>query len=379
MNEPKRRYLDNAATSFPKAPGVVEAVNTFLTNVGVSAGRSGFREALAAESLLKGARHNLRKLFGCGPEDHVVFGLNGTDALNTAIHGLLRPGDHVVTSAMEHNSVLRPLRTLVDAGRISLTIVEADPRSTIVTPDEVRNALRPDTRLVVMTHASNVTGALQPVAEVGALCREHNALMLLDAAQTAGHVPIDFGALPVDLIAAPGHKGLLGPLGTGVLVIRAGVEEQLAPLRQGGTGSLSEQPTQPRHLPDRLEAGSHNVPGVAGLAASSAWLLERGVSEIRAAEQHLAALLIDRLEACAGLRWFGPRDERRVAVFSVVIDGLEPAELSAILEQRFGILTRSGLHCAPLAHRTIGTAASGGTTRISPGPFTTTEDIDAVG
>ena len=378
MSEAPRRYFDNASTSFPKPPEVPAAIQAFLTDIGVSAGRSGYREAAAAEQILTTARRRLRTLFGCTPDDHVIFGLNGTDALNMAIQGALRAGDHVVASAVEHNSVLRPLRALTDAGVTTHTIVDVDPETTIVAPDDVRAAIRPNTRLVILTHAGNVTGALQPIDDVGAICRERGLLMLVDAAQTAGHVPIDFSSSPIDLLAAPGHKGLLGPLGTGVLVIRHGAEQQIRSTRQGGTGSVSEDPAQPEQMPDKLESGSHNVLGIAGLAAAVEWLLDRGVEAVRSAEHNLFAPLLERIAACPGLRWFGPRDERRVAVLSIVIDGLEPAELASILEQRYGILARSGLHCAPLAHRTIGTTDNGGTTRLSPGPFTNTDDIDAL-
>lgn len=373
-----RRYFDNAATSFPKPPGVGEAVREFLENVGASAGRGAYRESIESGRLLEQTRAAVRRLFGCGPDDPVIFTLNGTDALNIALKGLLRPGDHAVTTWMDHNSVLRPLNALEQQRGVAWTAVRADPQTTRVSVDEIALALRRSTRLVAISHASNVTGVLQPLEDIAALCRERGVLLLVDAAQSAGHVPIDFSRVPIDLLAAPGHKGLLGPLGTGVLVMRAGVAEQMQTFREGGTGSASEQAVQPGQPPDKFEAGSHNAVGIAGLAAALRWLAQRGVAAIQAHERELSARMIEGLSACEHLRWYGPRQpEQRVGVFSVRIDGLPPAELSVLLEQHYGVLTRSGLHCAPYAHRTIGTHDDGGTTRLSLGPFLTRDDVDA--
>jgi cysteine desulfurase family protein len=377
-DHPPRRYFDNAATSHPKPPQVLQALCDYMQRVGASAGRGAYREALESGRIISACRAAVRRVLGCRTADHVVFTLNGTDALNIALKSVLRPGDHVVTTWMDHNSVLRPLSALEQRSGIEWTAVRPDPQTTRVSADEIALALRRNTRLVVLSHASNVTGAVQPVETIGQLCRERGALLLVDAAQSAGHLPINFSAAPIDLLACPGHKGLLGPQGTGVLVIRAGLEEQLATVREGGTGSASERPVQPEELPDRLEAGSHNAPGLAGLLAALEWIEQRGVASLRQHELNLMERLIPRLEACAGLRWFGPRDPAdRVGVFSVRIGGLEPAELSALLEERFGLLTRSGLHCAPFAHRIIGTDASGGTTRLSLGPFLEAADVDA--
>lgn len=373
-----RRYFDNAATSFPKPPGVSEAVRDYLENVGASAGRGAYRAAQESGRVLDDCRAALRTLLGCRPDDPVIFTLNGTDALNLAIKGLVRPGDHVLTTVMDHNSVLRPLNAVVRRMDLTWDAVPVDPRTTRLDPARLRASLRPNTRLVVVNHASNVTGVLQPLEDIGAVCRAAGVPLLVDAAQSAGHVPIDLSRLPIDLLACPGHKGLLGPLGTGVLVLRSELSARLATFREGGTGSESELPFQPEFLPDKFEAGSHNAVGLAGLLAAVRWILSRGVRRIREHEQTLSARLIERLEALEGLRWFGPRDpEQRVGVFSVRVAGLPPGELSAILEEPFGILTRSGLHCAPLAHQAIGTHADGGTTRLSLGAFLTEDDIDA--
>lgn len=372
-----RLYFDNSATSYPKPPAVAAAVLDYFERVHASAGRGAYREAVASAGLLADCRAAIATLFNCRPDDHVIFALNGTDALNLAIRALLRPGDHVVTTAMDHNSVLRPLSALEMQIGVRWTVVAADPETTLVDPAAIGAAIRPGTRLVVVCHASNVTGALQPLAPTAALCRERGVPLLVDAAQSAGHVPIDFAALGMDLLATPGHKGLLGPLGTGVLVIRGGIEREMRTVREGGTGSASELPVQPETLPDRFEAGSHNGPGIAGLLAGVRWLLERGVTALRTHECLLCRGMSERLGAIRGLRWFGPRDvEQRVGVFSVRIDGVQPEHVSAILESQFGILSRSGLHCAPFAHRTIGTLETGGTTRLSFGPFTTLDDID---
>jgi cysteine desulfurase family protein len=372
-----RLYFDNSATSHPKPPVVAAAVLEYFEAVHASAGRGAYREAVAAVRLLAECRAAIATLLNCRPDDHVIFTLNGTDALNLAIRALVRPGDHVVTTVMDHNSVLRPLSALEMQTGVQWTAVAADPETTLVEPGAIQSAIQANTRLVVVCHASNVTGVVQPIGAIAASCRAQGVPLLVDAAQSAGHVPIDFAALGIDLLAMPGHKGLLGPLGTGVLVIRGGMERQMRTVREGGTGSASELPVQPDALPDRFEAGSHNAPGIAGLLAAVRWLLERGVGVLREHECALCRRMRERLDAIRRLRWFGPRDvEQRVGVFSVRIDGIDPEQVSAILESQFSVLSRSGLHCAPLAHRTIGTLDAGGTTRLSFGPFTTLGDID---
>jgi cysteine desulfurase/selenocysteine lyase len=373
----KRRYFDNAATSFPKPPDVLRAMREYCESVGASAGRGAYREALQAGRIVEEARGAVRRLFGCRASDHVVFTLNGTDALNLALKGVLKPGAHVVTTALDHNSVLRPLSALERRLGVTWTVVEPDAGSGAVTPNAVADALRPETALVVVNHASNVTGALQPIEAIAELCRRRGVLLAVDAAQTAGHVPIDFPESSIDLLAFPGHKGLLGPSGTGVLLIREEIADALDTVREGGTGSASELPVQPRDLPDRLEAGSHNLVGLAGLRAGAEWILSRGVPALREHERALMRRLMTQLDGLPGLTWYGPRDAtQRVGVFSMRIDGLEPADLSAALE-RSGILTRSGLHCAPFAHRSIGTHDRGGTTRLSLGVFHSPQDVDA--
>lgn len=378
-NPQNRIYADNAATSYPKPEGVSQAVADYIDRVGASAGRGAYREALESRDLIDGCRDRLRTTFSLNRQDHVIFTLNGSDALNMAIKGAVRPGDHVITTAMDHNSVLRPFAALKEQIGVDFTVVKVDPQTTRLNPAELIDAIRPNTRLVAVNHASNVTGVLQPLDEIGAACRERDILFLVDGAQSAGHVPIDLHASKIDLFATPGHKGLLGPLGTGVLLIRAGVETQLQTWREGGTGSVSEQPTQPDSMPDKFEAGSHNASGIAGLSVSLDWLASQNVVTLRDHEVTLIQQLLAGLAKIDEIELFGPTDPaHRVAVFSIRIAGYEPAELATLLENEFMILARAGLHCAPFAHETIGTLARGGTTRLSLGPTTTQADVEAI-
>ena len=384
MTEPARIYLDHAATSFPKPEPVLAAMLRYATQLGASPGRGEYAEAVGSAAVLSRCRARLCELFGGASPERVVFTLNCTDALNLAIHGTVgwwqrhRPGEpvHLVTTAMDHNSVLRPLEHLRGSG-VEVTRVGAD-REGFVDPAVVAAALRPETRLVAMVHASNVSGTLQDVGAVGRACRRQGVPLLVDAAQSLGHVPVDVGAMGIDLLAFPGHKGLMGPLGTGGLYIRPGLEGLIEPVRQGGTGSRSEQDTQPTEMPDRYESGSHNTLGIAGLLAGVEWLLERTVAGLRAHEVGLIKTFLRRFPgADAGYRLLGPTDPaRRVGVFSITHKTLTPAELARALEDRAGVLCRAGLHCAPGAHESLGTGANGtGACRLSVGPFSTRDDV----
>jgi cysteine desulfurase / selenocysteine lyase len=373
-----RIYLDNAATSWPKPEAVYDAVDRYQREVGGPNGRSGYREALEANRVVERARRGVAKLIGATDPLHVVFGCNGTDVLNLAIRGTVRPGDHVVTTVCDHNSVLRPLRALREQHDVTVTYVPCDGHG-FVSPDDVRAALRPNTRLVAVVHASNVTGAIQPIADIGTLVRESKALFLVDAAQSLGHVPIDVGHLEVDLLAAPGHKGLLGPLGTGVLYLRPGVEQVLEPLRYGGTGTQSDEDRQPEVLPDKYEPGNHNMLGLAGLVAAAEFLQQQTVETIEAHHTKLASRLLEQLRAIEGVTIHGPQTTAdRTSVVSITVDGYDPQELAAMLEASHRIQCRAGLHCAPRMHESLGTSASGGTVRFSPGYATTLDDIDAL-
>jgi cysteine desulfurase family protein len=377
MADLRRIYLDNAATSWPKPDTVYAAVQRAMRELGAPAGRSAYGEAAEVEQAILSARKEVASLIGCDDPRRIVFTLNGTDSLNLAIQGVLRPGDHVVTSVAEHNSVLRPLRALEDEGRVEVSRVPCG-RDGCIDPAELRAAVRPSTRLIAITHASNVTGAIQPAAEVGKIAREHGCLFLLDAAQSVGDVPIDVAALGVDLLAAPGHKGLLGPLGTGVLYVRPGVEAQLRSLRQGGTGSRSENDRQPDFLPDKYESGNLNVPGILGLGAGVAYLRQQGIAAIRSHTMQLTERLLAELRAIERVKVYGLESaERRVGIVSVNVAGADPQEVAGILDSAYRIQARSGLHCAPRMHEALGTLVSGGTLRFSIGPFNTSEDIDA--
>jgi cysteine desulfurase family protein len=370
---PARLYLDNAATSYPKPDSVLRAVVHYTTEVPASAGRGAYREAVLAGAMLTELRGRLCRLFGGRNPERVIFTLNGTDALNLAIKGVVEPGDHVITTAMDHNSVLRPLARLEEDRVVEVTRVRAQSDG-IVDPRDVRAAFRPNTRLVVMTHASNVGGGIQPAAEVGRLARERGALFLLDAAQTMGSVPVDVEALGADLLAFPGHKAVMGPQGTGVLWIREGVDPR--PLREGGTGSRSDLAVQPDFLPDRYEPGAHNGPGLAGLLAAAAFLEETGIEVVAARKREISRRFLDGFAGFPGCRVHGPSDPaRRVPIFSATFEGRDPVAIGAALDERYGIKVRAGLHCAPLAHETFGTFASGGSLRLSPGLFTTDAEI----
>ena len=373
---PRRIYLDNAATSWPKPEEVYRAVERYHRELGAPAGRSSYREAAIVTQEIDQTRLTLARLLNVGEPSRVIFTSNGTDSLNLAIHGLLADGGHVVTTVIEHNSVLRPLTDLEQVGRIAVTRVGCDGYG-YVDPNDVRAALLPNTRLVAISHASNVTGALQPVTEISGIAREAGALTLCDAAQSVGHVPVDMQSLGVDLLATSGHKGLLGPLGTGILALADGIAESLHSVRQGGTGTRSQQPVQPDELPSKYESGNLNVPGILGLGAGVAWLNEQGLDSI---ESH-GALLIERLlagfEEIAGIRVYGHKgSECRVPLVSVTLDGYDPQELALGLDAAYRIQVRSGVHCAPLMHEALGTLAIGGTLRFSLGAFNTQQDVD---
>jgi cysteine desulfurase family protein len=375
---PRRLYLDNAATSHPKPLGVHEAMSRYATDLGASAGRGAYHEAVETGRLINECRRRLNRLFHGKRPEHFVFTLNCSDALNMAIHGLIDPREkaHAICTHIDHNSILRPLRAMEERGWITTTRVPVDPQTGLVDPDEIRAAIRCDTRLIAITHASNVTGSVQPIGAIGRIAREAQIPFIVDAAQSAGHLPIDVQADCIDLLAAPGHKGLLGPLGTGFLYVRPGIEEILQTIKQGGTGSVSELDRQPDFMPDKYEPGSHNAIGIIGLSEGVRWILDKGIDALAAHDRDLSSTFIEGFDGIEGLTYYGPRGVRdRVGVFSVRIDGYEPHELSATLESSFGILTRSGIHCAPLAHEAIGTAPLGGTTRFSFGPFLTPQDV----
>lgn len=371
----QRIYLDNAATSWPKPEAVYRAVDDYQRRLGAPAGRGSYAEAGEAERLVASCRQKIAQLIGAADPTRIVFTHNGTDSLNLVLHGLLRPGDHVVTTVCEHNSVLRPLRFLEEQRAVITTYVPCDGEG-FVDPNNIARAIRPHTKLVAVVQASNVTGAVQPAAEIGQLAAQRGIVFLLDAAQSLGYVPVDVQAVGCQLLAAPGHKGLLGPLGTGVLYIASPLEATLLPLRQGGTGTRSDELEMPTTLPDRYEAGNLNVAGLAGLEAGVSHILTSLSDRERMYE--LTERLLNGLQDLRGVQLYGPRTaKRRVGVVSLNVDGYEAQELAALLDAQWSIQARAGLHCAPRMHASLGTLPRG-TLRLSLGHFTSATEVDAV-
>jgi len=368
-------YLDNAATSWPKPREVAEAMMHFLSEVGANPGRSGHRLSVEAGRIVYGAREAIASLFNAPDPLRVVFGANVTEGLNLALCGLLHPGDHVITSSMEHNSMMRPLREL-ERGGIEVTVVQCS-REGILEIADIESAIKPNTVMIALTHASNVVGTLLPISEAGRVARRHNLLLLVDTAQTGGAYPIDMQADNIDLLAFTGHKSLYGPMGTGGLVIGERVDTiRLQPLKRGGTGSNSEYEEQPSFLPDLCESGTPNTVGLAGLLAGVNWVRQRGVDEIRTHEVRLVRRLIAGLKQIPGVFVHGPCDaELQTATISFTIDGMAPSEIGLQLDDEYEIMCRVGLHCAPSAHKTIGTFPVG-TVRFGLGAFNTLEQVD---
>lgn len=363
-------YLDHAATSFPKPERVLRAMEDFVRVSGANPGRGGHRRAREAELMIDETRVLIARLTGCSSPERVVFTLNATDALNMAIKGVLAPGDHVITSVLEHNSVSRPLNRLAENKVITLTRLDAGADH-IIDPDAVAKAFTSATRLVALSHVSNVTGTIQRIADIGRIVRDRGALFLVDAAQSAGIVPINMEASSIDLLAFTGHKGLLGPTGTGGLII--GSRADVRPWREGGTGGDSKDPFQPLMFPYVLEGGTPNVFGLAGLREGVRILLERGIENVLAHKQRLLTVFYQSLKQPASYHWYGAdvaitqRGDRGLAgLVGLTVEGFLPAELAAILDAEFDIAVRAGLHCAPYAHRHQGSFPDG-TVRFSFG------------
>lgn len=370
-------YMDNAATSYPKAPGVGEAMADYIVNVGCNIGRGGYQQAYDAAALALDTRQQLCRLVNGPGERNVIFTPGATHSLNYLLKGLLRAGDRVVTSTMEHNAVLRPL-TQLQAEGVEVDYFPCNDKGELLL-EQAADRLTPGTRAVVLTHASNVSGTIMPLAEIGALCRERGILFLVDGAQSVGILPVDMQAMAIDGLAFPGHKGLLGPQGIGGLVLSDALAAQITPLIAGGTGSVSHELVMPAFLPDRFEAGTLNLPGIYGLHAALSYLEQEGAA-LREREARLAGHLWARLKELEedGLRVVGVDDPAgRTGVVSVDFLHADDGEMAFRLEQEYGIQTRCGLHCAPTAHQTLGTFPQG-TVRFSVGPFTSFEDVDYV-
>jgi len=373
MKESDVIYLDNAASSWPKPDETWQAMEHFMRNVGANPGRSGHRLSIEAGRILIETREALAELFGIDDSLRICFAKNATEALNLAICGILHPGNHCITSSMEHNSVMRPLRALEKKG-LEVAVVPCSSQGEL-DPQEIEKAVKKNTRLIVMTHASNVVGTVMPVGEVGKIACKHGIFFCIDAAQTAGAYPIAVEEMQIDLLAFTGHKALYGPQGIGGLYIKRGLEKELEPLMRGGTGSRSEFQEQPDFLPDKYESGTPNTVGVAGLGAGVRFILTQGITQIRAKEQGLTRMLIEGLGSIPGVSLYGCRDAaRQVAICSFTITGLTPSEITMELDEEFAIMSRPGLHCAPAAHQCIKTFPHG-TVRLSAGYFTTEEEI----
>ncbi|MGE5675535.1 MAG: aminotransferase class V-fold PLP-dependent enzyme [Mycobacterium leprae] len=366
-------YLDNGATSHPKPETVYTAADQAL-RAGGNPGRGGHRLALAAGRRVLAAREAVAQLFGLEDSARVLFTTSATDSLNLALKGLLRPGDHVITTQAEHNALRRPLAVLERQG-VEVTWLPVSPEG-LLNPDSVMLAVRRNTRLIAVSHGSNVTGAVQDLAALGKIARRSHVLLLVDAAQTAGAWPIHMKELGIHLLAAPGHKGLLGPQGTGILLVDPQVA--LQPIREGGTGSHSADLVQPAIFPEGFESGTLNVAGIAGLEAGVRFLLAEGVEKVQRHEQALATVLTIHLRRIPGVTVYGPtRADLRCGVVCFNIDGLDCGEVEERLDDEYGVIGRAGLHCNPGAHEAVGSMARGGAMRLSPGYFTTMTDIDA--
>jgi cysteine desulfurase/selenocysteine lyase len=366
-------YLDNAATTFPKPVRVTDAVRNWLESGAASPGRGSHSFAKRSDDAVTMTRKNLARFFGVPSEYRLIFCFSATDALNLALKGFLDEGDHVLISSMEHNSVLRPLRGLEKRGFINLEIVPCDQQGRL-DPDDVISRFTRRTRLVVVSHASNVTGTIQPVKEIGNAVRERGAYFLVDAAQTAGLLPIDIEAHDIDMLAFSGHKGLFGLQGSGGLALGSRIKT-LRPWREGGTGVNSLSETQPREWPDAFEAGTPNVPGIISMGEGLAFIEEEGIDAIRKKEMEHCAEIWKALSSLENVELYGlPPGEERTAVISFNIKGWEADDVGNVLTYNHDVHVRTGLQCSPLAHQTLGTHPDGAV-RISPGFFTTQDDI----
>ena len=376
--QPARIYLDNAATSWPKPQSVVDAIANFYTNHGSAAGRGVAADSVQVSKMVQQVRTRLANFIGADDPNHVAFTFNGTDSLNMAIRGVLRPGDHVITSVLEHNSVLRPLHYLQQTGMIDLTTIDIDSAGRI-DADKLADAIINDTKLICVSHISNVLGTIQPVKEIGAVEKPPQCLFLVDGAQSVGHIPVDVNAIGCDFFASSGHKGLMGPLGTGFLYANSRAIEQTEPFRLGGTGTSSERTQQPEEMPFRLEAGNLNVGGILGLGAALEFIESESLASVGAHLEKLIGRFLGFVDNQSGIEVYSlGSDDRAAGVVSFQIENMAPSDVANVLDSQFGIQVRAGLHCSPLVHQSIGSHNLEGTARMSVGHFNTLADIDAL-
>jgi cysteine desulfurase / selenocysteine lyase len=365
-------YLDNAATSFPKPPAVVSAISDYLNHYGASPGRSAHSLSIRAAREVFETRQLLTGFFNLDSSERVIFSANATLALNIAIKGIVKKGDHAIISQMEHNSVHRPLRYLERAGLIELSVAQCDAAG-FLDLNHLKTLFRPNTKMFVMIHGSNVSGAVQPISKASRICKQNKVIFIVDAAQTAGFIPIDMQRDQIDILAFTGHKKLYGPPGIGGLCIKQGI--MIETFVHGGSGSKSEFDSHPEIYPDRLEAGTPNTVGISGLRAGLEFVMRKGLDSIMKQQLDLTSLLIEELSKLDKIKLYGPAGiENRLPLLSVNIEGIDPGALSHILDRDYGIMTRPGVHCAPMAHNTIGSFPHG-TCRFSIGAFNTEDDI----
>jgi cysteine desulfurase family protein len=365
-------YFDNAASSWPKPEEVYKAMDDFMRHVGGNPGRSGHRLSIEAAKIIFDARESLAELFGVKDSSRIILTSNATEALNLAIKGIVKKGGHIITTGFEHNSVMRPLRYLEKVLGVQITIIGPSEDSPIDLK-ALEKAITPKTSLIISTHGSNVTGDIFPIAEIAMITRKHKIPFLVDASQAAGSLPVDLSSLGIDMFAFTGHKALFGPQGTGGLYIKEGIE--LTPLKQGGTGSRSESEEQPGFLPDKYESGTPNTVGIAGLGAGVRYILKTGILEIRGKKKHLRSYILKKLKDIDGIDIYGNFKAEGLALVSFNISGISPAKIAGDLSEKYSIMTRPGLHCSPLAHRTIRTFPEG-CLRVSLSSFNTEEEID---
>ena len=367
-------YLDNASTSFPKAPTVATAMSDYITNRGININRGSYALAYDVEDIIYTTRQRLNTLFNGHDPSHVVFTQNVTMSLNMVIKGLLKAGDHVLVSSMEHNAVMRPLTQLLDKG-ITFDIIPCDKTGSIQL-ESMDSLIRPNTVAMIINHASNVCGTIQPLESIGPICKAHSLQFIVDAAQTAGVIPIDVKACHIDALCFTGHKGLLGPQGIGGIILTKEMAQTLTPLIAGGTGSFSHLETMPTHMPDAFEAGTLNLPGIIGLNEGLAYIESQGMENIHNHELVLTQSFLEGLQSIDGINIVGKQNiQDRTAVVSITIDGMDPASIAYELESNYHIMTRVGLHCAPRAHQTLETYPEG-TVRFSFGYANTHKDVE---
>ena len=368
-------YLDNASTTFPKAPNVASAMADYITNCGININRGSYSLAYDVEDIIYTTRQRLHTLFNGHDPSHVIFTQNVTMSLNMVIKGLLKAGDHVLVSSMEHNAVMRPLTQLLDEG-ITFDTIPCDSTGSIQM-DSIEPLIRPNTVALIINHASNVCGTIQPLKSIGQICKAHNLQFIVDAAQTAGVIPIDVKACHIDALCFTGHKGLLGPQGIGGIILTKEMAQNLTPLIAGGTGSFSHLETMPTHMPDAFEAGTLNLPGIIGLNEGLDYIESQGMENIHNHELVLTQSFLEGLQSIDGINIVGKQNiQDRTAVVSITIDGMDPANIAYELESTYHIMTRVGLHCAPRAHQTLGTYPEG-TVRFSFGYANTHKDVES--